>query len=210
MWWPSHFSETKLQIICQQTEFCWPSKGGGQKGSQTLHFSQTFICVINGVGPHPSFTEGTGKVLYLVLVICWEILTNFPITEIFAGTGAPADPVCGDFTWIRVKTQRGTALKWSIKAHELPGEVRGGEREKGVFDTAGIWVLEDKSKLSPKLVFFISHGEFIIFQGPRAHKHTPGSWVAICVLKPLVVRFLCWNRQSCFTITVHAVSSFLI
>ena len=28
------------------------------------------------------------------------------------------------------------ALKWSIKADELPGEVRGGEREKRMFGTA--------------------------------------------------------------------------
>lgn len=128
----------------------------------------------------------------------------------FAGTGAPADPVCRDFTWLRVETQLCKALKWSIKADELPGEARREEREKGRFGTAGIRVLEDKSRLSPKLVFFISHGEFIIFQGPRAHKHTPGSWDAICVLKPLVVRFLRWNRQSCFTLIVHAVSSLLI
>lgn len=36
-------------------------------------------------------------------------------------------------------------------------------------------VLEDKSQVSAKLIIFISHGEFLIFQGPKANKHTPGS-----------------------------------
>lgn len=115
---------------------------------------------------------------------------------------------CRDFTSLPVEPQLCKALKWSIKADQLPGEweEERGRREGLVqHKSAG-----DKCKLSPKLVFFISHGEFIIFQGLRAHKHTPGSWAAICVLKPLVGRFLCWNRQSCFTVIVHAVSSFLI
>lgn len=61
----------------------WPSKGGGHhgnRGSQTLPFPQTFIPVINGVGAHPSFAEGTGEIFSLVLVICWKILPKLHIT----------------------------------------------------------------------------------------------------------------------------------
>lgn len=72
------FLKLSYKSFCQQTEITWPSKGDGHHGNkreQILHFPQTFIHVINGVGTHPSFTEGTGEIFLSVLVICWKIFT---------------------------------------------------------------------------------------------------------------------------------------
>lgn len=67
------FLKLSYKSFCQQTEITWPSKGGGHHGNkiyQILHFPPNFIHVINGVGAHPSFTEGTGEIFSSVLVIC--------------------------------------------------------------------------------------------------------------------------------------------